>query len=97
MNYRITFSTYENATGKSIGKTILQRDLQQIASINNIQGFSLTDQIGYWAGEYELSYCLTLLDTTPKIAEAVAVAIKKQYRQDAVILEALANTNVRFI
>jgi hypothetical protein len=97
MNYKITFSTYVNNTGKSTGRAQLQRDLVLVAKNNNIQGFTLTDQVGYWAGEIEASHALTLLDTTPQQARAVALALKKRYYQDAVILERLASNMTEFI
>ena len=97
MNYRVTFSTYINATGKSTGRRTLTRDLVAIANVNHVAGWSLTDQTGYWAGELEASHVLTLLDVAPEQARAVAMLIKNQYHQDAVILEALPVTNLEFI
>jgi hypothetical protein len=97
MNYKITFSTYVNATGTHTPHKTLLRDLVAIANVNHVQGWSLTDQTGFWAGELEASHALTLLDTTPEIARSVARQIKTQYHQDAVILEPLLNTEVEFI
>lgn len=97
MNYKITFSTYVNATGTHTPKKSLISDLIAIANINHVQGWSLQDQTGYWAGEIEASHALTLLDTTPAIARSIAEQIKQHYHQDAVILEPLANTEVEFI
>ena len=97
MNYKITFSTYVNATGTSTGKRKLQSDLVAIARANNIQGFTLTNQVGYWAGELEQSHALTLLDTTQTQARKVALDVKRLYNQDAVILEALVDMHAEFI
>lgn len=97
MNYKITFSTFVNSTGQSISKRALQLDLVEIAGRNHIQGFTLTDQTGYWAGELEASHALTLLDTSPAQARKVATELKKHYKQQAVILEQLPETNVEFI
>lgn len=97
MNYKITFSTYVNATGTHTPKKTLLSDLISIANVNHVQGWSLTDQTGFWAGEIEASHALTLLDTTPDIARTVAEQIKHRYHQDAVILEPLPNISVEFI
>lgn len=97
MNYKITFSTYVNKTGKSTGITTMQLDLVQIAISNSIQGFTLTDQTGYWAGELEHSHALTLLDTSPEQARQVALELKQLYEQDAVILEVLPESRTEFI
>lgn len=97
MNYKVTFSTYVNATGEHTGKKTLQRDLVAIANVNHIQGWSLQDQTGFWAGEVEASHALTLLDVAPEQARAVAEQLKSLYHQDAVILEALPVTTVEFI
>lgn len=97
MNYKITFSTYVNATGEHTPKTRLLRDLAELSGKHKIQGWSLTDSDGYYAGELELSHNLTIFDITPQQAEALARDIKKQYHQLEVILEKLPNTDVRFI
>lgn len=97
MNYKITFSTYVNATGKHTSRTSLTRDLVALANVNHVAGWSLQDQTGYWAGELEASHALTLLDAAPEQARAVAIQIKQLYSQDAVILEALPVTNLEFI
>lgn len=97
MNYKITFSTYVNATGTHTNRKALLSDLVAIANVNHVQGWSLSDQTGYWAGEIEASHALTLLDTTPGIARSVAEQLKSRYHQDAVILEPLPNTEVEFI
>lgn len=97
MNYKITFSTYVNATGTSTPRKRLLSDLIEIANNNRVQGWTLSDQTGYWAGEVEQSHALTLLDIEPVQAKKVAEAIKLMYSQDAVILEQLPNTGVEFI
>ena len=97
MNYKITFSTYINATGKHTGSAVLTRDLVAIANVNHVPGWSLQNQTGYWAGELEASHALTLLDIAPEQARAVAEQIKRLYHQDAVILEALPVTSLEFI
>lgn len=97
MNYKITFSTYVNATGESTPRRKLLSNLIEIANRNQIQGWTLTDQTGYWAGEVERSHALTLLDTSPEQARQVAGLIKHMFSQDAVILEPLADNGVEFI
>jgi hypothetical protein len=97
MNYRITFSTYVNATGNSTPRKKLLADLIELANGQGVQGWSLTDQTGCYAGELELSHNLTVFDTSSQQAEALAVAIKKHFNQLEVILEHLPDTEVRFI
>jgi hypothetical protein len=97
MNYKITFSTYHNATGTSTPKRKLLRDLVELSNKNKIQGWNLTDSDGYYAGELELSYSLTIFDIPPQVAEQLALDIKAHYHQMEVILEKLPNTDVRFI
>lgn len=97
MNYNITFSTYENATGKTTDKATLLRDLVELSNTNGIQGWRLSASDGFYAGELELSYTLTLFDVEPPKARKMAEAIKAQYHQLEVILEKLADTEVLFI
>lgn len=97
MNYKITFSTYVNQAGTSTPAGTIRDNLVAISKRHNIQGFTLANQTGYWAGELEASHALTLLDTSPEQAKAVALAIKSTYHQDAVILEALPETEVTFL
>lgn len=97
MNYKITFSTYVNATGKSTPRRTLLSDLLEFANNHKIQGWTLSDQTGMWAGEIEASHALTLLDVEPTDARAMAEQIKKHYSQDAVILEPLPDNGVEFI
>lgn len=97
MNYRITFSTYVNSTGTTTPKTKMLKDLIELANIQQIQGWSLTDQTGCYAGELELSHAMTLFDVEPAQAETLALAIKGHFQQLEVILEHLPDTEVRFI
>jgi hypothetical protein len=97
MNYKITFSTYVNATGEHTPKARLLHDLVELSNIHKIQGWNLSASDGYYAGELELSYSLTVYDIEPLQAETLALAIKAQYNQLEVILEKLPNTDVRFI
>lgn len=97
MNYKITFSTYINNTGTSTPKTKLLRDLVEIANNRNVAGWNLTASDGYYAGELELSYSLTVYDIEYVQAKAVALDIKHRYSQLEVILETLPETDVRFI
>lgn len=97
MNYNITFSTYENATGKTTGKTRLLKDLIELSNSAGVVGWRLTASDGFYAGELELSYTLTLFDVEPPIAEALALSIKARYHQAEVILEKLPAADVRFI
>lgn len=96
MNYIITFSTYVNKTGDVSTTEEVETYLVTLAKKYNIQGFSLTEQLGYWAGETETSYILTLLDSHKRIAVDVAEEVKKHYQQDAVILKP-DNSKVYFI
>lgn len=86
MNFEIIFSTYVNKTGKHTGRQQLETDLVSLAKKHNIEGFSLRDQLGYWAGELEQSHVLELLDTNKAQAFAVANELKTKYQQDAVIV-----------
>lgn len=97
MNYQITFSTYVNATGQSTPRRTLLSDLLELANNHKIQGWTLRDQTGMWAGEIEASHSLTLLDVEPVNARAFALALKKHYSQDAVILEPLPDNGVEFL
>lgn len=97
MNYKVTFSTYINATGESTPKRKLLRDLVELANRNHVAGWNLTASDGYYAGELELSYSLTIFDIEAAQAEAFALDIKRTYKQLEVILEKLPATDVRFI
>lgn len=97
MNYQITFSTYVNATGKTTPRSTLLSDLLEFANNAGVQGWTLRDQTGMWAGEIEASHSLTLLDVEPVVAREFAKQIKKHYSQDAVILEPLPDNGVEFI
>lgn len=97
MNYKITFSTYVNATGESTPKQKLLTELVAISNVCKVQGWNLTDSDGYYAGELELSYSLTVFDIEPATAEQLARLIKDHFHQLEVILEKLPQTDVRFI
>ncbi len=86
MNFEIIFSTYINATKTTTPRLDLERDLVAIAKVNGVNGFSLRDQLGYWAGELEQSHVLELLDIDKATAFSVAGQIKSKYKQDAVIV-----------
>lgn len=92
MNYEIIFSTFINKTQASTPRLELEQDLVAIAKVNDVQGFSLRDQLGYWAGELEQSHVLELLDINKATAFAVANQIKSRYSQDAVIVRPVATT-----
>jgi len=92
MNYEIIFSTYVNRTKKSTSKYELEQDLVTIAKVNDVQGFSLRDQLGYWAGELEASHVLELLDCDKAKAFSIARQLKSKYEQDAVIVRPVAST-----
>jgi hypothetical protein len=97
MNYNITFSTYENATGKTTPKAKLLKDLIELSNKAGVVGWRLASSDGYYAGELELSYSLTIFDVEPPKARSLALAIKARYHQQEVILEKLPNTDVRFL
>lgn len=86
MNFEIIFSTYINKTRTQTPRHELEQDLCTIAKVNDVQGFSLRDQLGYWAGELEQSHVLELLDTNKATAFSVARQLKSKYSQDAVIV-----------
>jgi len=91
MNYAIIFSTYVNATKKHTPQHELENKLVQIAKEHAINGFSLRNQLGYWAGELEQSHVLELLDTNKAQAFQVANELKTMFIQDAVIVRPIEN------
>ena len=97
MNYKITFSTYVNATKTHTAKTDLIAKLAEIADGLNIAGFNLSDSTGYYLRTVEPSHALTLYDVAPEQAKEFALTIKSAYSQLEVILEQLPPTNVQFI
>lgn len=97
MNFRITFSTYVNATGESTPREKMLRDLVELANEYHIQGWSIADQTGCYMGELELSHAMTVFDTSRTSVTNLAKAIKKHFSQLEVILETLPDTDVRFI
>ena len=96
MNYEIIFSTYINKTKTYTPRKQLESDLVDVAKNNNVQGFSLRNQLGYWAGELEKSHVLELLDTSKTVAFEVAQELKQLYKQDAVIVRPV-ETEVYFV
>lgn len=97
MNYKITFSTYVNATKTYTGKEKLVETLGYIADSLSIAGFNLTDSTGYYLKTVEPSHALTLFDVAPEQARAFALAVKSEYKQLEVILEILPQTEVTFL
>lgn len=97
MNYRITFSTYVNATKTYTRKTELVQILGNIADSIDVAGFNLADSTGYYLKTVEPSHDLTLFDVAPEQARELALAIKAEYKQIEVILETLPVTPVEFI
>lgn len=97
MNYKITFSTYVNATKTYTRKAELVQMLGVIADSLDIAGFNLADSTGYYLKTVEPSHALTLFDVAPEQAREFALSIKKQFKQLEVILEQLPPSNVRFI
>jgi len=93
MTYNIIFSTYINKTGEHTSQLELEQYLVQLAKSANIKGFSLSQQLGYWQGETEVSHTLTLLDTSRQSAFLVAETIKQHFKQDAVIVQPVKQTN----
>ena len=93
MVYEIIFSTYNNKTKQQKKRHELEADLVELAKINGLQGFSLTDQLGYWAGELEQSHILTLLDVNKKTAFDIAEQLKSKYEQQAVIVRPTQQVN----
>jgi hypothetical protein len=91
MNYRIIFSTYINSKNTSTPRKKLEQQLVALAKKHGLQGFSLSEQLGYWAGTLEQSHILTLLDIQKDVALNVATDIKSMYEQDAVIVEPINN------
>ena len=93
MEYQIIFSTYNNKTKKQKNQLELEADLVALAQLNNLPGFSLSNQIGYWAGELEQSHTLTLLEVNKKTAFEVAEQFKIKYEQQAVIVRPVEQLN----
>ena len=93
MVYEIIFSTNNNKTKQQKKRHELEADLVELAKINGLQGFSLTDQLGYWAGELEQSHILTLLDVNKKTAFDIAEQLKSKYEQQAVIVRPTQQVN----
>lgn len=91
MNWEIIFSTYVNSTGKHTTRHDLETGLVAVAKANDVQGFSLREQLGYWAGELEQSHVLELLDCPKAKAFSVASQLKAKYEQDAVIVRPVEN------
>ncbi|MGI9028180.1 MAG: hypothetical protein ACR2FM_05080 [Candidatus Saccharimonadales bacterium] len=97
MNYKITFSTYVNATKTYTRKPELVQALGGIADSLQVAGFNLADSTGYYLKTVEPSHALTLFDIAPETAREFALAIKRQFKQLEVILEQLPPANVEFI
>lgn len=97
MNYKITFSTYVNATKTYTRKTELMQELGNIADSLGIAGFNLTDSSGYYLKTVEPSHALTLFDVAPEQAREFATLVKSTFNQLEVILEQLPETHVEFI
>lgn len=93
MEYQIIFSTYNNKTKQQKSRLELERDLVEFAKSNDLAGFSLTDQLGYWAGELEQSHILTLLDVPKQKAFGLAEQIRDKYDQQAVIVRPVKQIN----
>lgn len=87
MNFEIVFSTYINSKHTQTPRKELEQYLVKLAKDHNIQGFSLSNQLGYWAGELEQSHVLTLLDVNKEMAFAVAADVKAHFEQQAVIVK----------
>lgn len=97
MNYKITFSTYVNATKRYTRKPELVQQLAEIADGLEVAGFNLADSTGYYLKTVEPSHALTLFDVAPEQAREFALAIKKRFDQLEVILEQLPPSNVEFL
>jgi len=93
MQYRIIFSAYINNTGTDTRQQDIVKYLNKLSKINNIDGYSLNNQVGYWQGTNETSYILDLIDVTKNKASKIAKNIKKHYHQDAVILQPVKITS----
>ena len=97
MNYRITFSTYVNATKTNTRKAELVQTLAGIADSLDVAGFNLADSTGYYLKTVEPSHALTLFDVAPEQAKQFALDIKAAFKQLQVILEVLPQTEVTFL
>lgn len=97
MNYKITFSTYVNSTGKHTRKPELLAKLAEIADGLDISGFNLSDSTGYYLKTVEPSHALTLFDVAPEQAREFATSVKAAFQQIEVILEKLPVTDVEFL
>ena len=97
MNYKITFSTYVNATKTSSRKADIVKSLATIADSLGVAGFNLSDSTGYYLRTVEPSHALTLFDIAPEQAREFATIVKSTFEQIEVILEVLPVTTVEFI
>jgi hypothetical protein len=93
MQFEVIFSTYNNKTKKQATTKQLEADLVKLAKQYDLPGFSLSHQLGYWAGELEQSHILTLLDIDKARAFDIAEAIKTKYAQQAVIVRPVEQIN----
>lgn len=87
MNWAIIFSTYVNKTKTETKRLQLEQYLVKMAKKSKVDGFSLANQIGYWAGEKETSYTLTIFDINKEKAFQIAGELKKHFKQDSVIIK----------
>ena len=87
MNYQVIFSTYNNKTKKTGSLINLEKFLVGLTKEYNIQGFSITSQLGFWAGEFEKSYILTIFDISKATAIDIAKDINEYYNQESSIIK----------
>src|SRR5574343_317690 len=52
----------------------------------NVQGGTLTKNVGFWQGKKEPSYLLELANISPRTARQLARQLKIQYNQDSVMI-----------
>lgn len=94
MRYDIKFSTFVNNTGSEASREELLSFLNALASKEGIEGYTLVNSVGYWAGVNENSYTLELIGITKAKAVKVANSLKEAFNQDAVILIPVKNQSI---
>jgi hypothetical protein len=77
LKFELYFATNDRAPFKKIEDIISSM----------FECFTISDQIGYWRGDKEKSYCLTVFDTSDRSDQfkIIADCIKSLYRQEAVL------------
>lgn len=90
---KITFSP--DISGQTV-KTLANR-LQMVSKLNTvlvsngIEGASINQGVGYWKGNLERSYTVTIAGIDQLLVEKIANEIKNTFSQEAVMVEQSEN------